>query len=222
MPKPELLSPVFETASVASESQEDGHRMVEAMLNAIPQPSLLLSADLHIEIANSAFLRTFLVDKMITEGCLIYELGNGQWDTLELRDLLDSVLPDNNSFYNCVIEQDVVNVGHRIMVLNARWVNHLQLILLLIEDQTTARRAEQALLDRELRLRRILDNTFAIVGLLTPEGIVIEANRAPLEAAGIAFADIKGQNFEDCAWWSYSSEVQRQLGSGPIDLAIAA
>jgi PAS domain S-box-containing protein len=63
----------------------------------------------------------------------------------------------------------------------------------------------------EHRLRQVLDNLFAFVGLLTPEGTVIETNRAPLDAAGIDLADVQGRRFEDCYWWSYSAEVQAQL-----------
>jgi PAS domain S-box-containing protein len=41
--------------------------------------------------------------------------------------------------------------------------------------------------------------------------VLIEANRAPLQAAGIAFEDVCGKRFEDCYWWSYSPAVQADL-----------
>lgn len=63
----------------------------------------------------------------------------------------------------------------------------------------------------ELRLRNILNNLFAFVGILETDGTLIEANRAPLEAAGLAASDVIGQNFWDCYWWNYSPEVQREL-----------
>ena len=49
------------------------------------------------------------------------------------------------------------------------------------------------------------------VGLLTPEGVLVEVNHAPLEACGLAPADVIGKRFEDTPWWSYSPEVQQQL-----------
>lgn len=59
--------------------------------------------------------------------------------------------------------------------------------------------------------RRLLDSLFAFVGLLELDGTLLEANRAPLEAAGIQLADVRGKKFWDCHWWSYSVEVQEEL-----------
>lgn len=71
-------------------------------------------------------------------------------------------------------------------------------------DVTEERRSEQ-------RLRSILDNLFAFVGVLEPDGTLVEANRAPLDAAGIEAKDVIGKKFWDCYWWSYAPDVQNQL-----------
>lgn len=76
---------------------------------------------------------------------------------------------------------------------------------------TAKLRAERALRDSEQQLRRVLDSLFAFVGVMTPDGTLIEANRAPLEAAGIQAADVIGRRFWDTYWWNYSSEVQQWL-----------
>ncbi len=68
-----------------------------------------------------------------------------------------------------------------------------------------------SLRDSEQQLRRVLDNLFAFVSVLTSEGVLTMVNRAPLEAAGIAFEDVYGKRFEECWWWSYSPAVQAQL-----------
>ena len=78
-------------------------------------------------------------------------------------------------------------------------------------DITDQKQAEQVLRDSEQYVRRVLNNLFAFVGVLTPEGIVLEANRAPLEAAGIRFEDVQGKPFEACYWWSYSPAVQERI-----------
>lgn len=65
--------------------------------------------------------------------------------------------------------------------------------------------------DAEERLRSVLDNLFAFVGVLDLDGVLIEANRAPLEAAGLSSEDVIGRKFWDCHWWSYAPEAQRQL-----------
>ena len=71
-------------------------------------------------------------------------------------------------------------------------------------DVTDERRSEQ-------RLRSILDNLFAFVGVLEPDGTLLEANRAPLEAAGIQIEDVAGKKFWNCYWWNYAPEAQARL-----------
>lgn len=60
-------------------------------------------------------------------------------------------------------------------------------------------------------LKRIIDNLFAYVALLDPEGVVLEVNNAPLERAGLRYEDAIGRNFSDAPWWSYDADVQQQL-----------
>jgi PAS domain S-box-containing protein len=47
--------------------------------------------------------------------------------------------------------------------------------------------------------------------VLSPDGMLLEANRAALEAAGLRAEDVLGLPFEEAYWWSYDPEVQRQL-----------
>jgi PAS domain S-box-containing protein len=61
------------------------------------------------------------------------------------------------------------------------------------------------------RLHRVLDSLFVFVGVLDVDGVLLEANRAPVEAAGLAPEDVLGKRFEECWWWSYDEGVQAQL-----------
>lgn len=63
----------------------------------------------------------------------------------------------------------------------------------------------------ERMLRDVLDNLFAFVGVLDLQGRVVEANRAPIEAAGTTRAHVIGRYFWDCPWWSWSPEVQQRV-----------
>ncbi len=63
----------------------------------------------------------------------------------------------------------------------------------------------------EGRLQQVLDSLFVFVGMLTPDGTLVEANRAPLEAAGISIEDVRGLKFWDCFWWNHDAGVQQQL-----------
>lgn len=63
----------------------------------------------------------------------------------------------------------------------------------------------------ETRVRRAGDDLFAFAAVSTPDGTVMEVNRAPFEAAGISAADVLGEKICDCFWKNCSPEVQAQL-----------
>jgi len=70
-----------------------------------------------------------------------------------------------------------------------------------LRDMTAAEEAAQLIADSEARLRRVLDNLFTFVGVLTPDGTLMEANRAPLQAVGVTLEEVRGLPFWDCPWW---------------------
>lgn len=81
-----------------------------------------------------------------------------------------------------------------------------------VNRDITARKAAEAAQQRsEQLLRNIIDNVAAFVGLLTPDGILLEANRTALQAANLTMADVIGKHFADTYWWSYAAPVQAQL-----------
>jgi chemotaxis protein methyltransferase CheR len=76
----------------------------------------------------------------MTEKRPIYELCNGQWDIPALRELLESILPQNAQVLDFLIDIELPGLGSRRMLLNARRVvrqeARAQTILLAIEDIT--------------------------------------------------------------------------------------
>ena len=110
------------------------------ILGSVREPLVLLDSTLKIVKANHSFYRTFNVDPAQTEGMLIYDLGNGQWDIPKLKELLEDILPQNSTFNDFEVEHDFKTIGRKIMHLNARRIygeeNQTRLILLAIEDVT--------------------------------------------------------------------------------------
>ena len=47
--------------------------------------------------------------------------------------------------------------------------------------------------------------------MLTREGILIEANEAPLRAAELSREDVIGKPFWDCYWWSFPEDSRERL-----------
>ena len=78
-------------------------------------------------------------------------------------------------------------------------------------EQAERQRTESALRESEQRFRGIFDNMFQFIGLLSPEGILLESNQASLTAAGIEIEDVVGQPFWGTYWWQVSPETQLQL-----------
>ena len=81
-----------------------------------------------------------------------------------------------------------------------------------LEKEITERKRVEAQLSRsKKRLRDILDSLLFFVGVLTPEGIMIETNRTPLEVAALKQSDVLGKLFVETYWWSYSPSIQAQI-----------
>jgi PAS domain S-box-containing protein len=81
-------------------------------------------------------------------------------------------------------------------------------------DITDQKSAEASVRQSELKFRAIFDGTFQLVGLLDPQGILLEANRTALEAIGATLADVIGQEFWATPWWTHSPDLQIQLKQG--------
>jgi signal transduction histidine kinase len=106
------------------------------IVETIRDPLVVLTPDFRVQVVNPVFYEHFQVSPEETTGCLIYELGNGQWDIPELHTLLEEILPENKAFDGYEVVHEFEDVGRRVMHLNARRLDHLQLILLVIADVT--------------------------------------------------------------------------------------
>lgn len=119
---------------------EDSLQYADGIIETIREPLLVLDSAMKVVSANKAFFDTFKVLQKETEGVLIYDLGNKQWDTPELKKLLEDILPGNNALNGYVIERSFPLIGHRKMLLNARRVlqkgKKTEMILLVFEDIT--------------------------------------------------------------------------------------
>jgi two-component system CheB/CheR fusion protein len=83
---------------------------------------------------------------------MIYDLGNGQWNIPALRELLERILPNNSTFDDYRVDHVFEGLGRRIMLMNGRRIDHMQLILLGISDVTEQQLAYEARNKSEARL----------------------------------------------------------------------
>src|SRR4051812_31798968 len=99
---------------------EDIQNYAQNIVDTVREPLLILDATLRVQSANRAFYQTFHVSPGETEGRLIYELGNGQWDIPDLRRLLEDIVPTSSVFNDFELEHTFPAIGRRAMLLNAR------------------------------------------------------------------------------------------------------
>ena len=72
--------------------------------------------------------------------------------------------------------------------------------VLVVEDPTLDARVAQA----------VLNSLYTFIGLFSTDGVIVDVNRAPLEAAGLRREDLIGRRFVDMPWWAHSiAERQR-------------
>ncbi len=118
-----------------------------AIVGTVREPLLVLDQGLRVERASPAFYENFRVSPDETEGRLLFELGDGQWDIPALRTALEEVLPKDRSVDDFEVEHDFPGMGRRTIVLNARRLQQEdgrdERILLAMEDKTAVKRAEE-------------------------------------------------------------------------------
>lgn len=141
---------------------EGRKEFAEKLVDSVREGLLILDWDLRVRSANKSFYDQFDVTPVETEGEPVFSLGNGQWDIRELRDLLERVLSEKSAFNDYEVEHDFQRIGRRVMLLNGRRLDHLNLIILAIRDVTERRSQErrQAAFMGELehRVKNILNN----------------------------------------------------------------
>ncbi|MBN1394625.1 MAG: PAS domain S-box protein [Pirellulales bacterium] len=67
------------------------------------------------------------------------------------------------------------------------------------------------LAENERKLRGILEQTFQFIGLLSPDGILLDANKTALDFAGVRKESVLNKPFWDTPWWNHSPQLQEQL-----------
>ena len=142
-----------------ADEMDEAREFAENIINTVREPLISLDQDLRVVTASRSFYEFFKVKPEETVGQLIYDLGNKQWDIPRLRELLETILPQKNTFDNYEVEHDFATIGRRIMLLNARQIQRAldkeRIILLAIEDITEQKHAENAREEAFARIRKL-------------------------------------------------------------------
>jgi two-component sensor histidine kinase len=138
---------VAEVRDIVIGVEQQRRTLEEAIVDTVREPLIVLDDALRVVVASRSFYRAFAVTPEETEGRLLYELGNGQWDDPSLRQLLLDIIPHHTTVEEFEIDHDFASIGRRTMLLNARKVfyegNGATSLLLDIEDVTERRTLER-------------------------------------------------------------------------------
>jgi PAS domain S-box-containing protein len=124
-------------------------------------------------------------------------------------------LPDGPGLFDCIYRivraDGALRWVHAMGQARIREVGRRPAYSGIILDITEQKLAEVQLASERKRLRDILDGIFGCVCLISPDGILLEVNQAPLERVGLSKEDVIGITVWNTPPISYSPEVQTRV-----------
>ncbi|MDP3739533.1 MAG: PAS domain-containing protein [Hyphomonadaceae bacterium] len=185
------------------------------IVDTVPSALIVLDKDLIITSANRAFYQTFRTSPSETEGCMIYNLGNRQWDIPALRTLLESVIPHRASVEGFEVEHDFPTIGRRTMLVNARKIfspgDHDGSILLAIEDVSEERAARKESRGAQQLIQSIVDTIRDPLVVLERDMTVVTASQAFLTMFDITQAQAYGRKVSELGQHQWDVPALRHL-----------
>jgi len=178
---------------------EDIQNYAQNIVDTVREPLLILDTTLRVRSANRAFYQTFHVSPGETEGRLIYELGNGQWDIPDLRTLLEDIIPKSSIFDDFELDHTFPVIGRRVMLLNARKLqadHHGELLVLAMEDVTARNQANEARQASEARLGGIIASALDAIIAIDPNHCITLFNSAAEDMFGLTSDEVLGSNLD--------------------------
>jgi len=129
---------------------------------------------------------------------------------------------DKNSVYHRSLDNWLGNRG-REQAAVPRWIYWtggaavLLALIMFLWNRTLNRRIRsrtRELQASEAKQRAIFDQSFQFIGLLDPEGTLLDVNQTALEFIGAPKEEVVGKPFWEAPWWSHSAEAQEELRRG--------
>lgn len=185
------------------------------IVETVPSALMILDRNFKITSANRAFYQTFRTSAAETEGCHIYELGNGQWDIPAMRTLLESVIPQQRSVEKFELDHVFPSIGRRKILVNARKIlhpgDHDGAILLAIEDVSEERAAQAELNRTWLVTQSIVDTIRDPLVVLEFDMTIVTASKSFLTIFGITEAEVRGRRLSELGQRQWDVPALRHL-----------
>lgn len=202
----EELTAINAELQMSNEQLLESQEYADAIFATIREGVLVLNTDYRVRMANEAFYGTFHTEAYNTEGRLLFDIGEGQWNKPEIKDLINDILLHGRQFDGYEMQYVLPSIGVRTMLVNGRKVvqkaNKQELILLAFEDITDKRRADVLKAEREEWFRNMANNAPVMIWTAGPDGL---------------------RNFFNTTWQTYTGRnVELDMGNGWIDDVLPA
>jgi PAS domain S-box-containing protein len=201
---------------------DDQNIFLENIIDTIRESLIILDEQMRVLTVNRSFLTQFQITLEETEGQLVYDLGNGQWDIPMLHYLLENIIPYQTIFENFEVRHQFETIGEKVMQLNARRLVRANgksaMILLAIEDITDKYIMKQQLQESETLYRKFTEEANSIVIGLDSNGIIRFFNHFSEKVFGYHRNEVIGKQFlgtilpsVDCRGNDYTTIVNEFL-----------
>ncbi|MFY0690519.1 MAG: PAS domain S-box protein [Paracoccaceae bacterium] len=187
------LTDDLDSLKSAEQANRRAQLIAESIIHTVREPLLVLDGGLRIVKSSNSFNTIFGTQAGEIEGALLFEIQNGQWKDEALCNLLERVLPKQETVENFALSLRGADGTRRDMVLNARRIDRPgdggEQILLAAEDVTEENRALRSLAEREARLMALLNTA--------PEAVILADARGRIESFSPAAEAIFGYSVDE-------------------------
>ena len=87
-------------------------------------------------------------------------------------------------------------------------------VVVVFQDISEKVRQEELLQEADMRFEAVFNQSYQFIGLMSPNGMLIEANRSALAAIGLELKDLTHCPFWETPWWQHSRVLQDKIREG--------
>ena len=213
----EELTTINEELQIRNTELKEAFEYREAIVETIREPLIVLTTDLRVNSANKAFYNHFRQELTETEGFFIYEMMQGKWNIPELKEQLLDIISKDKSFENFEVQHHFPEIGGKVLLFSALRMrynkNKQDRILLVIEDITKRRQAEQKLVESVKLNTAILNSISDIFISVDNKWNMTFINSKGETFAGKAANEIVGKNLWEVLINFMDTEFHKNLVS---------
>jgi two-component system CheB/CheR fusion protein len=187
-----------------NEQLSESYEYSEAVFGTIREAVIVLDRNLRVKNANTAFYQIFNVSEEETIGKLVHELGNRQWNIPKLRQMLEDIVNQGNSFHGFEVQHQFPHIGQKTMLINARSLpreNNHNLVLVAIEDISEHRHAQKLMEERESWFRNMANQAPVMIWVCGSDKRINFFNET--------WIDFTGKKIQEAMGYGWQSLVHR-------------